>query len=258
MIAAVECVRLEVDEGVARITLDRAPLNVVTTGMLVAVSDAVRDAAHDRATRVIVLTGAGTRAFCAGVDVADHTAEHVHTMMAAFASAVEALMSVEVPVVAALNGAALGGGLELALACDIVLCRQGVLLGQPEVKLGVFPPVAAALLPRMIGRQAALDMILTGSTVTADEARALGLVTRVLRAETFTQDVAGYSAMLAGLSNPVLRLAKRAVTEGLERSVPEALAHADHLYLDDVMQLHDAGEGLAAFMAKRAPVWRHR
>ena len=243
--------------GVRRIALARPPLNVLTTAMLNQLADVVEQVALHAETKVVVVTGEGPRAFCAGVDVADHTPERVGDMMHAFSRAVLALLRTEVPVIAALNGAALGGGFEIALACDIVLARDGVSLGQPEIKLGVFPPVAAVLLPRLASRQAALDLILTGRSITSAEARALGLVANTYPTDSFDTDVAAYVHALAGYSRPVLRLAKRAVTGGAEEPLLNALAAADRLYLDELMELDDPHEGLAAFAEKRAPVWRN-
>lgn len=248
-----EAVRLEPGR-VARVVLDRPPLNVLTTVMLGELAAAVREAGSDPATRVLLLTGEG-RAFCAGVDVADHTADRVAGMIDAFSGAIRALLDVELPVIGAVNGAALGGGLELALACDIVLARSGAKLGQPEIQLGVFPPAAAALLPRRVGMQRALDMILTGCAVRAEEAVAMGLVTRAVPADDFDVEVEDYVERMASASRPVLRLAKRATRSALDRPVTDALQAADRLYLDELMALHDPHEGLAAFMEKRAPVW---
>ncbi len=246
--------RVDFGTAIARVVLNRPPLNVLTTEMLDELAGAVGVANADPATRAVVLTGEGS-AFCAGVDVADHTTERVGGMIESFSRAIRALLAVDLPVVAALNGAALGGGLELALACDVVLARSGAKLGQPEIRLGVFPPAAAALLPRRVGVQRALDLVLTGRTILAEEAQVMGLVTAVLPADAFGEAVSEYVAPLAGLSRPVLALAKRAVLEGLDRPLSAALAGADALYLDELMALHDPHEGLAAFMEKRAPVW---
>jgi cyclohexa-1,5-dienecarbonyl-CoA hydratase len=251
-------VRTAVAAGVYRITLARPPLNVVTTAMLEELADAFAAAAREPGAKVVLLTGESERAFCAGVDVADHTAECVHAMMAAFQRAILGALECELPVVAAVNGPALGGGLELALACDIVLAREGTLLGQPEIRLGVFPPAATALLPRVIGTQHALDLILTGRLVRADEALALGLVTRVFPPDGFDDAVQAYLASMTAHSAPVLRLARRALLDGLALPVADAVRQADRIYLEELMQLHDPHEGLAAFAAKREPVWRDR
>lgn len=250
---AYEHVRVE-HGAAARITLDRPPVNVLTIAMLEELASAVEEAAAAPEAKVLVLTGAG-KAFCAGVDVADHTEDRVESMIHAFSRAIRSLLEVRIPVVAVLNGAALGGGLELALACDIVLAATTAKLGQPEIRLGVFPPAAAALLPRRVGVQHALDLVLTGRTVTAAEAAGLGLVTRVAAPDHLDAAVAELVDGLAELSRPVLALAKRAVLDGLERPLEEALVHADALYLNDLMRLDDPHEGLAAFTEKREPVW---
>jgi cyclohexa-1,5-dienecarbonyl-CoA hydratase len=246
-------VRLEPGR-VARVTLDRPPLNILDIGMLEELTDAVSTAGSAPGTRVVVLAGAG-KAFCAGVDVKDHTADRVEAMIHAFAAAIRALRAVPVPVVAAVHGSALGGGCELALASDLVLAREDARLGQPEIRLGVFPPAAAALLPRLIGRQRALDLLLTGRSVAADEALRIGLVARVLPQDGFDHEVSDFVARLAAHSRPVLAMTKRAAIESLDRPVDDALGAADHLYLSDLMALRDAHEGLAAFMEKREPVW---
>jgi cyclohexa-1,5-dienecarbonyl-CoA hydratase len=244
-------------DGVLRITLERPPLNILTIAMMDALARSVHDAPAAGA-KVILLTGAGTRAFCAGVDVGDHTPERVGAMLSSFHALISALLEGEVPVVAALNGVALGGGLELALASDVVLAREGATVGQPEIRLGVFPPAAAALLPRLVGRQRALDLILTGRTLDTAEAHAMGLVTRVVPAAEFEDAVAAYAALIAGQSAAVARLARRAVLEGLDVTLPAAMTAADRIYLDELMHLGDAREGLTAFLEKRPPVWSHQ
>ena len=241
--------------GIGRLVLDRPPVNVLDLGMLEALQAALAKAAADRRLKVLAVTGAG-RAFSAGVDVADHTEDRVGRMLDLFHGAVRRLMALEVPVVGLVHGAALGGGCELALACDMVLARDDLKLGQPEIQLAVFPPAAAALLPRLVGRQVALDLILTGRTIHADEALRMGLVSRVFPAAEFETGSAAVLAGLAARSGPALKLAKRAVVEGLDLAFAPALARAEEIYLGELMQLPDAHEGLAAFMEKRPPAWK--
>lgn len=247
--------RLEAEGALRRIVLDRPPLNVLDIAMLRELAEAAAAVQADPGASLLVITGEG-KAFCAGVDVADHTEDRVAEMIPAFHAALMRLASLELPVVAVVNGAALGGGLEVALACDVIVAREGAKLGQPEILLGVFPPFAAAVLPRLVGRARALDLCLTGRTLVAEEAEAWGLVQHVWPRDTFAADAAAYVAGLAGLSGPVLRLAKRAVVEGLDAPLGEALHAAERLYLDDLMELEDAREGLAAFLEKRTPVWK--
>ena len=246
---------VESDGGVWRIVFDRPPVNVLNIEMLREAREALARVVADPEAKLLLLRGAG-KAFCAGVDVADHTTDRVDEMIDEFHGFLIGLLELEVPVVAAVTGAALGGGCEVALAADIVLARAGAKFGQPEIRLGVFPPVAAALLPRLVGRQHALDLILSGRTVDTMEARELGLVSRVFPADEFETHVEAYVATLAGHSRPVLRLTKRAVLEGLELPLREALVREEDLYLDELMGLEDPHEGLAAFMEKREPVWR--
>jgi cyclohexa-1,5-dienecarbonyl-CoA hydratase len=247
-------VRYSRDGGIGRLVLDRPPVNVLDLTTLEALQTALGKAAADRKLKVLALSGAG-RAFSAGVDVADHTADRVERMLELFHGAIRRLVSFEAPVVALVHGAALGGGCELALACDMVLARDDLRLGQPEIQLAVFPPVAAALLPHLVGRQRAMDLVLTGRSLRADEAFRMGLVSRVFAAAEYDVGTAAVLAGLAAQSGPAMRLAKRAVAEGAELGFAPALARAEAIYLDDLMKLADAREGLAAFMAKRPPAW---
>lgn len=249
------CVRVRRKAGLARIALDRPPLNVLHLPMMAELGEALAGLADDDGVSVVALEGAG-RAFCAGVDVADHTAERVEAMIEAFHAVIDRLLEAPFVTVAAVNGAALGGGCELVLACDVVLAREDAKLGQPEIRLGVFPPAAAVLLPRLVGRQRAMDLVLSGRTVDAREGAALGLVSRAIPADEFEREVEAYLAGLASLSRPVLRLAKRAVREGARGDVDAAMRRVERLYLDDLMRLEDAHEGLLAFLEKREPAWK--
>jgi len=247
---SVPAVHLERTGGVARITLDRPPLNVLNLSMLAELDDAL-GAAVDAS--VLVLSGAG-RAFCAGVDVADHRGDLATLMLRRFHGVVRRLLDFAAPVIAVVHGAALGGGCELLLACDVVFARAGAKLGQPEIRLGVFPPVAVALLPDLIGRQRALDLILSGRTIEAAEAAALGLVQHVVAPDRLDAEAQAYIDGLAGLSPAVLRLTKRSTAVHRKRAI-RAIAAAERIYLDELMTLEDAHEGLAAFVEKRPPIW---
>ena len=252
---AVATARYTREGGVGRLLLDRPPVNVLDIAMLEALNTALEEAAADGGLKVLALTGAG-RAFCAGVDIADHTPDRIERMLALFHEAIRRLMSFDTTVLGLVHGAALGGGCELALACDFVLASDDLKLGQPEIRLGVFPPVAVALLNRLIGRQNTLDLVLTGRTLRADEAQQMGLVSRVFPAAEFAAATEAVLASLAGQSGPVMRLAKRAVRGGAGLPFIPALERAEDLYLNELMQLDDAREGIAAFVEKRAPVWK--
>jgi len=248
-------VHIERDGGVGRILLDRPPLNVLDLTMMAQLSAGVRRLGADPKVRVVAIAGVG-KAFCAGVDVADHSADRVGAMLERFHGAIRDLIALEQPVVALVHGAALGGGCELALACDMVLARDDATLGQPEVRLGVFPPVAAVLLPRLVGRQRALELVLSGRTFGAEAARAMGLVSEVFPSDRWQGEIHHWLERMAALSGSALRLAKRAVTGGLDLPFSAALSHAEDLYLRELMVTADAQEGIAAFLQKRKPVWQ--
>jgi cyclohexa-1,5-dienecarbonyl-CoA hydratase len=254
-VPAVGCIRVERDGCVASVGLDRPPLNILDIPTLQELAAAVADVSQDVGLKVLVLRAVGA-AFCAGVDVAEHEPDRVAAMLDAFHSGVRRLLALEIPVIAAVNGVALGGGCELLLGCDVVIASAAARFGQPEIRLGVFPPVASALLGRRIGPAAAADLILTGRVIDAAEAARIGLATRVVAADALDAAVREYAAGLAGLSGPVLRLTKRVLRAGGRLDPDEALRRAESVYVHDLMDLHDAHEGVAAFLEKRAPEWR--
>jgi cyclohexa-1,5-dienecarbonyl-CoA hydratase len=247
--------RVERLGAVARMVLDRPPLNVLDTVTLCELDATFAELDTDPGVKVALLTGAG-RAFCAGVDVADHTGDRVVPMLDAFHGLIRRMLDLDLTIVAAVNGAALGGGCELLLGCDVVLASATAKIGQPEIRLGVFPPVAAALLPRRIGPQAAADLLLSGCTIDANEAWRIGLVNHVCRPAELAGAALDYANGLARLSRPVLRLTKQALRDGYRLGTDSALDRADVLYRHELMRLHDAGEGIAAFVEKREPVWK--
>lgn len=243
------------DDGIGRMVLNRPPLNVLNIPMLEEMADAFDVIGADSTLKALQISGAG-RAFCAGVDVGDHAGDRVESMLTLFRRVIVRLMGLEIPVVAAVHGAALGGGCELMVGCDLAVARDDARIGQPEIQLAVFPPVAAALLPRLIGCQHAMELILTGRILSATEARERGLVSEVWPAECWEERASEYMARFAGLSGPVLRLTKRAVVDGLSLDPNQAMRHAESLYLNELMRLRDPHEGLAAFIDKRRPVWQ--
>lgn len=249
-----ECIRLEIANGVATITLDRPPLNILTIAMIDELRATLDAAIEHNHLKVAVLRASG-KAFCAGVDVADHTAERVHEMIGGFGRLFTQLRACPVPTVAVVQGAALGGGMELALGCDLVLAGTSARFGQPEITLGVFPPIAAALLPYLIGWQQAARLVLTGEIVSAEEAARLGFVTFAVSDAELETRLDQLVARFHGLSAAALGLAKRALLLGTDLGVARALGPIEHLYLTDLMATADAREGIRAFMEKRPPVW---
>jgi cyclohexa-1,5-dienecarbonyl-CoA hydratase len=246
---------LEKFNSFARVTLNKPPLNVMDIAMMEELNAALKSLKDDRATKVIVVAAAG-KAFSAGVDVADHTADRVDAMIKKFHAIFHTLWSLEQPIVAAVQGMALGGGCELAIACDFIIASEKAKLGQPEIKVGVFPPIAALLLPRLIGRKKAYELLLIGETIDAREAERIGLVNRVSPPESFDAAVNAFVGKLTALSGVVLQHTKQAVRISLDAGIDAALADIERYYLNELMRTEDALEGLNAFMEKRSPVWK--
>ena len=190
--------------------------------------------------------------------VADHEGEKVATMLRGFHAAIRRLRELPAPTLAVVDGHCLGGGMELALACDLVLASERARFGQPEIALGCFPPVAAALYPQRFGHQRTMELLLSGRPLTAERAERLGLVNWLVPAEELEERLAAVAGELAGASRAVVRLTKRAVQAGADQPFDAALATAERIYLDELTRTADMHEGVAAFLAKRPPLWRHR
>jgi cyclohexa-1,5-dienecarbonyl-CoA hydratase len=254
-----EHIHFDVSGGVAWLTLNKPPLNVLDIAMMREINAALEELDNDPSVKVLVFEAAeGSKAFSAGVDVSEHTADMVEEMIEVFHRIFRLLDGLEVPTVAVVRGAALGGGCELALFCDMVIASEKASFGQPEIQVGVFPPVAAVALPEIIGPRKAVEMMLTGDRIRAAEAERLGLVNKVVPPEELQAAADELVGKLTRLSGAVLRLTKRAVRIGSVGSFSEGLAAVEELYLGPLMSTEDAQEGLAAFMEKRAPVWKDR
>jgi enoyl-CoA hydratase/carnithine racemase len=232
--------------------------NSLTMALLRELAGRVEAAAKDRTLRAVVLTGAGDRAFCAGADLKERarmSAEEVHGFHRGVRDGFRAIEGAPQPFVAAVNGAALGGGLELALACDLRVIAEGAEVGLPEVGLGIIPGAGGTVrLPRLVGVGRAKDLILTGRRVGAAEALAMGLVSRVAPAGRAVDEAVALAAQVARNAPISLRQAKRAVDGGWHLPVDEALALENALY-QDCLASRDRVEALRAFAEKRAPVF---
>ena len=250
--------RAEGDNRAATVTVNRPPLNILDIPTIGSLAAALDDLERDADLQVVVLRGAGDRAFSAGVAVQDHTPDKVGSMLESFHGALRILRDLPAVTIAAVHGHCLGGGMELALCCDLVVATEDARFGQPEVELGCYPPVAAALYPSLIGAGKTLDLLLTGRTLDCQEAERLGLVTRRVPAGGLEAAVDELVAQITGKSAPVTRLIKAAVRAGRDLGFSAGLTEAERLYLDELCRTEDMQEGLAAFLDKRRPVWRHR
>jgi len=247
---------VETSDGVAAVTMNRPPLNVLHNPMMDEFNRLLETTLADKNLAALVLRATG-KAFSAGVDVSDHSAGKVADMIRLFHGIFRKLAATDALTIAAVQGAALGGGCELACFCDIVLASERAKLGQPEVQVGVFPPVAACVLAPQIGIKKAIELNALGGTIDGKEAHRIGLVNQAFPAEEFEKRVSEYLEGIKRLSRPVVRLAKRATALVVRKQILEQLDATEAIYLDELMKLQDAHEGIAAFMEKRLPIWKH-
>lgn len=249
--------RTAVDDGIGEITLDRPPLNVLDTALLQALADAVDDLGEQRDLRLIVIRGAG-KAFSAGVDVGEHLGAELAPMLKAFGRAASRLVASDVPTLAIGHGAILGGACELVALTDLAIVADDAVLGTPEIRLGVVPPVAAAVFPRLIGQQRAAALVLTGDTLSGAEAARIGLVWRSVPADRLEAESRAIIERFRGLSASALRLARRTVRGAMRLPLHQAIVDATDLQARSIPEMADAQEGLRSFVEKRRPVWSHR
>jgi cyclohexa-1,5-dienecarbonyl-CoA hydratase len=251
-------VKVDRQGRLARVTLDRPPLNVLDIPSIRALNEALVELSRSDGPDVIVLSGEGPKGFSAGVDVKDHTPDKIAPMLDAFHGCFRLLASSDRVTIAAVHGLCLGGGFELAIACDILICEEGTRLQVPEINLGCFPPVAVAALPERVGPQRAAEWILTGRQIPLEEAVAAGLVNRVVPRDGLPTAVMELTEALLGKSSAVLRITTRALKNGRSARYLEALGRAERAYHEELAATADMHEGIASYMEKRQPVWTHR
>ncbi|HET6862353.1 MAG TPA: enoyl-CoA hydratase-related protein [Pyrinomonadaceae bacterium] len=256
--ATYQNIKLNVEDRVARISLARPPLNVFNIAMMRELAAAVQEMVNQEIVAIVFEADKETRAFSAGVAVEEHAPETVYQMLDSFHSVFRALEQVAKPSIAVVDGVAVGGGCELVSACDIVIASDRARFGQPEIKLGVFPPVASIFLPLVIGEKRARELILTGDIIDANEAGRLGLCTHVVPSNHLDQKLTEVVSKLRELSSVSLEYARRALDLARPRKLDQTLKELENLYLHELMKSYDAIEGVKAFMEKRKPAWRNR
>ncbi len=252
----------EVAAGVGRITINRPERrNAMSWEVIRDISEALADAKADPSVRVVVIAGAGEKAFCAGADLGGMIAESdfvtVHEARGVLARVFEDLWQLGKPTVAKVQGWALAGGFGLALACDMVVASERARFGAPEIDVGLWPYMITVPLVRSMPPKKALELMLTGRVVEAPEAERLGFVTRVVPHEQLDQAVDELTSSLAAKSSAVMKLGRSAFYAVWDMGASDALAHL-HAMLTLNTQTEDAAEGVAAFLEKRPPRWSGR
>ena len=253
-----ENIRVSIEDRVARITLVRPPLNILNIAMMREMGAALGEMSKEDLVAIVFEAEKDSRAFSAGVAVEDHTQDTVYQMLDSFHAVFRLLEQLAKPTIAVVDGPALGGGCELVAACDIVIASNRAKFGQPEIKLGVFPPVAAIFLPIVIGEKRARELILTGEIIDAVEADRLGLCNHVVPVPHLEQKLTEVLSKLRELSGAALEFTRRALDIGRGRDIDKVLKELENIYLHELMRSSDANEGIKAFMEKRRPVWRNR
>ena len=252
-------IQFSVTDRVARVTLARPPLNVFTTAMMREIADSINRVGMMPDVCAIVFAAApSTKAFSAGVSIDEHKPETVFQMLEAFHEIFRCLNTVSKPVIAVVSGAALGGGCELVAFADIVIATKSAHFGQPEIKVGVFPPVAAFLLPRAVGEKKAREMILTGELLSGEAAQSVGLVSHIVDEGHLEERCEQLLGVLRKLSAPALEMGRRAIVQTMGLNFDEALKRSEDLYLNQLMSYKDPQEGIEAFIEKRRPRWKHK
>ena len=257
---AYKTILLDKQDGVGVVTLNRPEaLNALNKQLMDEVTDALQKLEEDQDIHVIVLTGS-EKAFAAGADIKEMAPKgYIEVFMEDFITANwEQATRVRKPIIAAVAGYALGGGCELAMMCDFIICADNAKFGQPEIKLGVIPGAGGTQrLTRFVGKSKAMDMILTGRMMDAEEAERAGLVSRVFPVEDLKDEVMKIAKAIAELSLPSVMVAKEAVNRAYETTLSEGVKYERRVF-HALFSTEDQKEGMAAFVDKRTPQFKNK
>jgi cyclohexa-1,5-dienecarbonyl-CoA hydratase len=252
-----DCVIVEIQGSLARVTFTHPPLNVFDFPMMDELTEALQQLEQQAEISTVVLSG-GERAFSAGVDVAVHTPDKIQTMFQKFHGLILAVTRFPKITIAQVHGACLGGGAELAMVCDMCFTAENAKWGFPEITLGCYPPVACTALAALVGEKRAADLIFTGRTFSGVEAAAWGLAVSAHPEDEVGRAIQERLDHLSRLSPAALAHAKKAFYAWDSIHLDKGLARAEKIYSEELMRTEDANEGVQAWLEKRKPVWRGR
>jgi cyclohexa-1,5-dienecarbonyl-CoA hydratase len=250
-------IKIDMRGGVARIIFARPKHNVLNIAMMQELIAALEKLKADPTLTCVVISGEGP-SWCAGVEVGDHKPDQVDAMIATFNRMLELIEGQDVPTIAAVHGACVGGGMEAAIACDIVVAAKSAVFGQPEIKLGFFPPYAAIRLPQLVGPAKAIEVCTTGKRYTAEAAKNMGFIAHCVEDGQLAETVEALVKEIQYASPLIIRLNKRAVKQHLGLAFPAALKGVSDLFLNTLMKTADTLEGISSFEQKRQPVWKNK
>lgn len=250
-------VRYRLEGSAARMSLNRPEHNLLNEKMLTELAQGI-ELLHEKDDVKLVVLDSACKVFSGGIDISEYTTQRVFQMLDAFHRVFKAMLDVGKPVLVVVNGPAIGGGSELAAFGDLVIATPKARFAQPEIKIGVFPPLASTIFPYIVGPKLALELVLTGQQITAERAKELGLVNRLVPEEKLEETVNEVIAQLTAQSGAVLAMAKRAILGGVGLSLQDALRNSMNIFLNELYRLEDSQEGLRALIEKRKPQWKNR
>ena len=249
--------KLDIGAEVASLSLNRPPGNLLNIEVVEELNDALSSLRAHRNLEVLIVRGASQN-FCDGFDLNDLVPARMQRILQLYMRIFESLRMMDVVQVAAVQGNALGAGFELALGCNLFVAGEDAVFALPETSMGIFPPIATAILPRIAPRRKAMEWVLTGNRITAAELHHHGVVNRLLSNANFDAELDAFVRDITSKSGPILAIAKRAQFEAYYSTFPEAMARAQSLFMRELMDLQDTAEGLAARRENREPQWKNK
>ena len=249
-------INANIEGGLGKITLNRPPVNILNIEMMNEINETLAGWIENRDLKVVLFNTEG-KCFSAGVDVGEHMGDLAPKMIETFHGMFRLMDQLGAVTVASVYGSCLGGGCELAVFCDMVIADDTAKFGQPEIQVGVLPPIAAQIMPRIIGRKAAMDLILSGRIVSAQESMGMGLINKIVAKGDLSQGTDEFIKPYLSLSAEVIRITKKTIKAGLRDDFEPSLKIIEEIYLNELMRTTDAQEGLKAFLEKRTPEWKN-
>jgi cyclohexa-1,5-dienecarbonyl-CoA hydratase len=250
-------IRFRIEGEVARLTLDRPEHNMLNERMLAELASGI-DSLEGRGDVKLIILDSASQSFCGGIELGEYTPRRAFQVLDAFQRAFTAMLDTAKPLLVVVNGPAFGGGSELAALGDLVVATPRAKFAQPEIKLGVFPPLGAAILPFIVGPKRAMELVLTGEVINADRALGLGMVNRVVKEDKLEATVKEMSDQVTAHSGPVLTMAKKAILGSMGLSLRDGVRQSMAVFLNELSALEDSSEGLRAIAEKRSPKWKNR
>lgn len=250
------CIRLRKENNLARITLSKPPLNIFDTENLLCLKKILEDLSEEKDLKLIVIDS-DQKVFSAGVDVQEHEESRFVEMLRAFHGIFEALLKLDVLTLSIVRSGCFGGGYELALFCDLTIASHSAYFSHPEIKLGCYPPLSLVYLPEITGNKKAIELIMTGERLYAEDALKLGLINHVFGEDEFEEKTEEFIEKILSNSASVMNVTLSAYKKINFPDIKQKLEIAEKIYTEKLIKLDDSKEGMMSFLEKRSPVWKN-